>query len=218
MPSYYAFGEKSAALIGVLLTSDGKVTAFACQRPNPTPPGAAMQPIFTSQPLKLPQAGLVPFRLTLAATKVGLLAIEPRGWTKAYESQRVHFLGMLNPFGMDEIPYANFGGGNRSGGIPANRVFDGVFNYNPAAVDPNDRASVTLKDVESGGEGEETVSISSFDDPANLIHGGIFVTIRVNDANRGAACATLEFTGGHTVQVPDAAGIQQAKTRLVLDC
>ncbi len=218
MTSYYSFGEKSAALLGLLLTSDGRITAYAYQRPGSGNPPPAMKPLFVSQPLALATAGLVSFRLALSPAKEGLLTIEPRGWPAIYEVSRLHFLGQLNPFGMDEIPYADLGGVNRSGGIPINRVFDGVFSYNPAAADSKQRATVTLTDVESGAQSVETISISAFDDNVNQIKGGLLIAIRVNEANRGAACATLEFTGGHAVQVTDAAGNLQAKTRLTLDC
>lgn len=229
MPSYYSFGEKSAALIGLLVSSAGFVKAFAYNR-GPLNGGVlpAMDPVFVSDPLKLDKPGLVSFRLTLVKDKgvdpttgaklvrEGLLSIEPLVWPKAYEVNRVHFLGMLNPFGTDEIPYHDLGGGNRQGIYDPNRVFDGTFLYNPAAVDPKQRAVVTLTDVESGGQSVETVSVSDFDSSAGP--GGVLIAIRVNEANRGKPCAVLEFTGGHAVQVPDKAGVNQAQSKLVLNC
>jgi hypothetical protein len=217
---YYAFGQKSAALLGLLLTSDGQVTAFAYQRPQPANPAAdpaSMVELYRSRLITASgRSGLVPFTLSLAADKVGLLTIEPLIWNKPYESNRTHFLGMLNPFGADEIPFPSFGGTSRRGDIPSNRVFAGTFAINPNAADPKQRAVLTLTDVESHGEGVETVSISSFDDPATNRKGGLFVAIRVNRDNYTDGCATLEFTGGHTVNVT-VSGNPAALSRLVLN-
>lgn len=222
----YPFGSKSEALIGLLLTSGSftggaEVTVFAYRRPavgeldDPLP----MAEVFRSEPpsLKLTQKAEVPFTLTLAAGKVGLLAIEPRGWPHTYESNRAHYLGYDDPFGTDEIPYPALGGVNRAGGL-SNRVFDGVLRYDPAAADPKQRATVTLTDVESKGQSTETISIAAFDDDVNKIPGGILLSIRVTAENLADNCASLLFTGGHKVDVRTASGVlHKDLSRLVLN-
>ena len=218
--NYYAFGQKSAALLGILLTGDGEVTAFAYHRPSlditkPWDSTNDMTELYRSKPITL-KAGTVPFLLTLAPDKVGMLTIEPRGWTNIYEVYRTHFLGLPNPFGDGEIPYDKFDGTNRPAEKEPNRVFKGVFSYDPDAIDAKQRATVTLIDVESGGQSKETISISAFDDPINSIAGGILIAIRVNVANYSDGCASLEFTGGHVVSVP-IGGNLQPRTKLVLN-
>jgi hypothetical protein len=216
---YYGFGQKSAALLALLLTGDGELTVLAYRRPvraSSTKPYDDMVPLYVSEPLKLGKAGVVPFRLTLDAKRVGLLSIEPRGWDYPYEVNRTHFLGAFNPFTTEEIPYQDFGGTNRRKGIAANRVFDGKFIFDPQAVAPTPVAQVTLTDVESGGQSLEAVNISAFDNPTTGKKGGVFVAIRVNEANYFDGCATLEFTGGHTVSVP-VNGQATAVSRLFLN-
>ena len=199
--NYYDFGQKSAALIGLLLTSNGKVTAFAYERPalDPTKPLEPMKEVFRSAPLKL-QTGTVPFTLSLAPKRTGLLTLEPLGWTYAYELNRTHFLGNFNPFGADEIPFGAYSERDRREDIPANRVFKGVYIYDPKA-EIKDQAVLTLTDVESEGQGTEIVSISSMASPDDGVAGGVFVAIRVNVANYHDVCATLDFTGGHVVEI-----------------
>ncbi len=218
--NYYPFGQKSAALLGLLLTSDGEVTAFAYRRPSlditkPWDAANDMVELYRTDPIKL-KAGTVPFTLTLAADKVGLLTIEPRGWSYVYEVSRTHFLGLSNPFGDGEIPYDKFGGTNRPAEQEPNRVFNGVFSYDPTAIELKKRATVTLVDVESKGQSCEAISISAFDDAQNGIAGGILIAIRVNADNYADGCASLEFTGGHTVNVM-VGGKLESRSKLILN-
>jgi hypothetical protein len=202
--NYYDFGQKSAALIGLLLTSDGEVTAFTCRRPafDLTKSFDPMKADYFSEPLKL-KTGTVSFTFTLAADKEGLLTIEPRGWPNVYELNRTHFLGKFNPFGPDEIPFLDkhIRGTNRAEDKPANRIFKGVFSYDPEASDPKQVATLTLIDVESRGQSLEEISISLLTDKVRGLAGGLLLALRVNVANFVGDCASLEFTGGHRVEV-----------------
>lgn len=202
MSSTYVFGEKSAALVGLIVKSDGKLSVFAYQRPLGAPNDMAQ--LYTSSDLQLKPKESVTFRLTLAAQQQGLLTIEPLGWTRAYEVSRMHFLGMFNPFGTDEIAYQDFGGINRARSIPSNRIFDGTFSYDPGAANPNDVAKLSLVDVESLGQSLETISVSSF--AGGGITGGILVAIRVTGANYVDGCAQIDLTSAHKVNVTGASG------------
>lgn len=202
MSSTYVFGEKSAALIGLLVKSDGKLSVFGYQRPLGAPND--MTQLYSSKELQLKPKESVTFRLTLAEKQQGLLTIEPLGWTRAYEVNRMHFLGMFNPFGTDEIAYQDFGGINRARSIPANRIFDGTFVYDPNASNPNDIAKLSLTDVESLGQSLETISVSSF--AAAGITGGVLIAIRVTGANYVDGCAQIDFTSAHKVDVTGASG------------
>jgi len=202
MSSTYVFGEKSAALIGLLVKSDGKFSAFAYQRPLGAPND--MTKLYASGELQLKPKEEVTFRLTLAAPQQGLLTIEPLGWTRVYEVSRTHFLGMFNPFGTDEIAYQDFGGINRARNIPANRIFDGTFCYDPTAANPNDIAKLSLTDVESQGQSLETISVSSF--AGGGLTGGVLIAIRVTGSNYVDGCAQIDFTSAHKADVTGASG------------
>lgn len=170
--SYYPFGERAAALIGVKLNSVGDLEILARSRTDLTQP---MTPIFTAGPI---QAGVngIEFTLKLDGAYVGLLAVEVAGWGRPYEINRAHFLGYPAPFSTDELDYDS----QHNPAFAANREF--TCTYTP------DGKLVMVDGLKSD---REEIDIKSLDGTGYT--GKVFVVIRVTTANFKPNCATLSL-------------------------
>lgn len=202
-----AYGNVASAVIAVKLTSDGRIQVVAgdCPLSNVAVGGNPPTQRYATTDHALQGAADVRFWLRLAKVnskydpsnpatlrKVGNLTIEAVDWVRAYDIQRVHLLGYVNPFGTD-IDHRNYGGVNRDANIPANREFEGVFHYVPAAGANPAVATLTLTDVESKGTSSETIDIAKLADDGAGTPGAIFVAIKVSGINYEDDCATIEF-------------------------
>jgi hypothetical protein len=210
MPSYasYKFGSPSAALLGVALTSNGKLTAFARTRVSATAatagqPAPAMQDLYRSAPLNLGGAGTVDFTLTLSnlnadgSSKEGLLALAPMIWPRFYPGVIYYTLGAQDPLGAVDIDYASLGAVLRPAAIQANRAMGFSFQYDPNAAD---KAVLTVRDLQSNGMVAHRHVISALDNlPAN--YAGLVVAIQVDPANYSNGSATLQVTSGQSFNV-----------------
>lgn len=177
MSTSYPFGERAAALIGISLDSRGNVAVLGRSRTDLSLP---MTSRFFAAPPAAP--GNFEFTFTVPPGRTGLLSIEAAGWTKAYDLNRVHFLGHAEPFGSDELQYD----AQRPHTVPANREFTGKYTASTGKLE--------LKD--SVGSSVETLDLRSLDDAAVNYTGRILVVVRMVAAHFDDQCVKLSFSGG----------------------
>lgn len=176
--SYYPFGERAAALIGVRVNSVGDLEVLARSRSDLTKP---MTSLFSAGPIQAGPGG-IEFTLKLESPYVGLLTVEVAGWVKAYEINRAHFLGYSSPFSNDELDYDP----QRNTAFEANREFTCTYTPDGKLV------------LEDGLKSDrEVIDIKSLDGTGYT--GKVFVVIRVTQANYTNGCASLTFNQGVTV-------------------
>ncbi|AOS44026.1 hypothetical protein Verru16b_01087 [Lacunisphaera limnophila] len=229
MPVYapYKFGSMSAALLGVSLSSDGKIVVFARQRAAAPTDGAAapaMKDLFRSAPLALSGKGTVDFTLSLkdknitGTPKEALAMVAPRIWPRLYPGLTYFSLGAHDPLGAIDIDFAAFGPVQRPANISSNRSLSFTFHYDPQAANPRQRAVLELKDKDSGGLLNQRYEFAGLDNlPA--APAGLLVTIQVDPANYDDGCATLEFTSAQQVSVTrsDTGAVVSGLSKVVLN-
>jgi hypothetical protein len=233
----YRFGHASMGLLGVALMSDGTVKVFARRRDVS---GGPTKYLYTSTPYKPTGAFEVEFTMRLNTdtdypNREGLFTVEPLCWPDPYEIDRVHMLGMPEPFASFdsqnvEIEYGDsyLRGTNRPGDKQPNRAFLCRFRFDPNAKAPLDRAVVTITDVDSmvntTDENGNRVrrpsccdvihvpALDTLDDTGQVTKpGGIIIAVRVNEANYSDRCAQLTFGGGFMVDITTYNGVDFAK-------
>lgn len=226
MPKYasYKFGAASAALLGIGLTSDGKITVFARNRPpapaegNPAPP---MTDLYRSAALQMSGKGSVDFTLSLRETntngtpKEGLAAISPMIWPIGYPGPIFLSLGANDPLGAVDINYSAFGPVIRPANISSSRSVSFTFAYDPNAANLRDKAVLYFRDA--SGLLTEAYRFSSLENlPA--AYAGIVASVQVSPDHYDDGCATLEFTSAQQIAVTSADGkIYSGLSKLVLN-
>jgi hypothetical protein len=225
----YKFGAMSAALLGVCVTSDGKLTVFARSRPpapgtSPVPSTPAMSDLFTTRPMTLTGKGEITFTCTIpeknadGSNKEVLAVMMPLIWPRIYPAMTAFSLGSIDPVGPQDINFGAFGPVHRPGTTPPSRSIKCTFSYDPAAPVVAERAVLEMKDADSPGLAAQRMSVSGLADlPA--AQGGVILALLVNPQAYDNGCVVLKFSGGAKVDATraDTMAVIPNLDRLVLN-
>jgi len=190
MPEYYPFARKSAAAIGLALTSEGRITAFAYHRPPDKEELEELQELFLRQSSGRPkEKKVVEFTLEIAPESQGLLTSMSTSWWDVYERGFVHFLGIKKPFGAADIPLDSFSGDQPKDFQPSRQV-EGVFTF-----DPSGQTTLSLM----GKKLTHTLDLSVLATPGTPDRQ--IIALQVDPDNYRAGCASITFKGEAKVLV-----------------